>query len=171
MPARDSSVAPRPAVAATQVITTVAGTGTAGYNGDAQPATSAQLHHPRGVAVDGAGNLFIADGNNHRIRRVDHATQQISTVAGTGVAGWSGDTGPGSAAQLHTPFDVALQADGDLYIADTGNHRVRRLASSNGNIFGVAGNGTGGYSGDGAGAGLAALNSPRNLGFDEDEHL
>ena len=108
------------------VISTVAGTGTAGFSGDGGAATSAQLHWPRGVALDGAGNLYIADNNNHRIRKVD-SSGSISTVAGTGTAGYSGDGGAATSAQLSNPRGVALDGAGNLYIADTSNNRIRKV--------------------------------------------
>ena len=108
------------------VISTVAGTGTAGFSGDGGAATSAQLHWPRGVALDGAGNLYIVDNNNHRIRKVD-SSGSISTVAGTGTAGYSGDGGAATAAQLSNPRGVALDGAGNLYIADTSNNRIRKV--------------------------------------------
>ena len=108
------------------VISTVAGTGTAGFSGDGGAATSAQLHWPRGVALDGAGNLYIVDNNNHRIRKVD-SSGSISTVAGTGTAGYSGDGGAATSAQLSNPRGVALDGAGNLYIADTSNNRIRKV--------------------------------------------
>ncbi|MFE2873451.1 hypothetical protein [Embleya sp. NPDC059259] len=107
------------------VITTVAGTGMAGDGG---PATAASLNEPRGLAVDDAGNLYIADSKNHRIRRVD-PSGVITTVAGTGTAGYGGDGGPATSARLSYPFGVALDRAGNLYIADTNNHRIRAVAS------------------------------------------
>ncbi|MGW9440569.1 NHL domain-containing protein, partial [Streptomyces sp. NPDC055607] len=106
-------------------ISTVAGTGSPGYRGDGGPAVSAQLNYPREVAVDSAGNLFVADANNHRIRKVT-ADGTISTVAGTGAAGGRGDGGPATSAQLHLPLGVVLDGAGSLYITDYNNHRVRK---------------------------------------------
>ena len=117
------------------VITAVAGTGTSGSGGDFGPAASAQLNTPRGLAVDSAGNLYIADSNNNRIRKVSDGV--ITTVAGTGTAGFSGDYGPAAAAQISCPTAVAVDAAGNLYIADLGNGRIRRV--SNGVIATVAG--------------------------------
>ncbi|MEV8553773.1 Teneurin-2 [Streptomyces glaucescens] len=125
-------------------IRTVAGTGTAGFGGDQGPAHSAQLDGPREVAVDRAGNLYIADSENHRIRKVT-ADGQIRTVAGTGTAGFSGDDGPAVAAELNCPYGVAVGSTGNLYIADTDNHRVRQV-TPDGRIRTVAGTGTPGFS-------------------------
>ena len=111
------------------MITTVAGNGTAGYSGDNGQATAAELHAPAGVAVDSAGDLFIADGGNNVIREVHVSTRVISTVAGNGTAGYSGDNGPATAAELASPAGIALDSAGDLFIADTGNARVREVAN------------------------------------------
>ena len=107
-------------------IFTVAGTGAPGYSGDGAPAIRARLYYPGDVAADKAGNLYIADTNNHRIRKVD-AAGNISTVAGTGESGYSGDGGSADRAQLHCPCSLAVDGSGKLYIADTNNHRIRRL--------------------------------------------
>ena len=113
--------------AATGVITTVAGDGTSGSSGDGGPATSASLNTPIGVAVDASGNLFIADTGNNRIRRVDAATGVITNVAGDGTSGFSGDGGPATSATLNLPHGVTVDASGNLYIADTGNDRIRKV--------------------------------------------
>ncbi|MGA2436262.1 MAG: BACON domain-containing carbohydrate-binding protein, partial [Bryobacteraceae bacterium] len=111
------------------VITTIAGNATPGFGGDNGPATSAQLNSPYGVAVDGAGVIYIADTGNNRVRRV--ANGAIATIAGTGVYGFSGDGGPASAAQLEYPEDLAVNASGDVYIADSNNGRLRILVPAN----------------------------------------
>ncbi|MFD4612181.1 RICIN domain-containing protein [Streptomyces sp. NPDC058451] len=115
-------------VAADGKISTVAGTGTAGFSGDNGPATSAQLNFPTGMVVDSTGALYIADYSNHRVRKVA-ADGKISTVAGTGTAGFSGDDGPAASAQLKNPFGVAVDCVDTLYIADHANHRIRKIAS------------------------------------------
>ena len=120
--------------AVTHVITTAAGTGRAGYTGDNGPATSARLHYPNGVAVDSAGNFFIADYINNVIRRVDAITHVITTVAGNGTAGYSGDGGPATSASLHLAEAVALDTSGNLFIADLFNHRIRRVEAATGVI-------------------------------------
>ena len=107
-------------------ITTVAGTGTFGSSGDGGPATEAELADPHGVAVDGSGNVYIADTVNNRVRMVD-GSGTITTVAGTGTAGFSGDGGVATAAELLQPGALAFDDSGNLYIADSGNHRVRKV--------------------------------------------
>jgi sugar lactone lactonase YvrE len=139
------------------IITTVAGNGAASFSGDGGPATSASLNNPRGVAVDGAGNLFIADFDNSRIRKVDHATQVISTVAGNGTRGFSGDGGAATAADLNVPVGVALDSSGNLFIADFGNFRIRKVDHTTQNITTVAGNGSAAFSGDGGPATSAGM--------------
>jgi sugar lactone lactonase YvrE len=131
------------------IITTVAGNGAASFSGDGGPATSASLNNPQGVAIDGAGNLFIADFANSRIRKVDHATQVITTVAGNGTASFAGDGGPATSAEVNSPVGVAVDSSGNLFIADTGNFRVRKVDHTSQNISTAAGNGTGASSGDG----------------------
>ena len=107
-------------------ISTVAGTGNIGFSGDGGPATSAMLLRPIGVAVDSSGNLFIADTSNHRIRKVD-TSGNISTVAGSGTQGFSGDGGSATSAKLSQPNGVAVDSSGNLFIADSGNQRIRRV--------------------------------------------
>ena len=131
-----------------------------GYGGDGGPAASAALDSPAGVAADAAGNLFIADTGNHRVRRVDAATGVITTVAGTGTFGYAGDGGPATSAALAIPSAVAVDAAGNLFIADAGNSRVRRVDAATGVITTVAGTGAPGYGGDGGPATGAALNDP-----------
>jgi sugar lactone lactonase YvrE len=124
----------------TGVITTVAGTGVGGYNGDNIAATAAQVYNPRGVAVDNAGHLFISDTFNDRIRQVDLATGKISTIAGTGQTGLVGDNGPGTSANVFDPSGLAF-GNGNLYIADTDNNAVRSLNLAGGTITTVVGTG------------------------------
>ena len=143
------------------VISTVAGTGEAGFSGDAGPATAARLNRPFAVAPLPGDAFLIADLDNNRIRRVA-ADGRITTVAGTGDARFSGDGGPAHAASLNLPHAVAALPDGGFLIADTYNHRVRRV-DSNGTITTVAGTGTAGYSGDGGPAIRAELNLPKAL--------
>ena len=152
--------------AATGIVTTVAGTGDAGYSGDGGAATSAQLDNPRSVAVDGRGTVYIADTMNHCIRQVDASTGVITTVAGTGAQGYSGVGGAATSEQLHLPAGVAIDGLGNLFIADTGNHRIRRVDATTGVITTIAGNGTSGFSGDGGAATSAQLRGPEGLAVD-----
>jgi hypothetical protein len=138
------------------LITTVAGSSTAGYAGDGGPATSARLWSPTGVAVDRSGALYIADRDNHRVRRV--ANGVITTLAGTGTAGFSGDGGPATGARLWSPAGLFVDRNGTLYIADRDNQRLRRVAS--GVITTTAGNGDAAYAGDGGPAPAASLAYP-----------
>jgi sugar lactone lactonase YvrE len=151
-------------IANNQVMTRVVGTSRAGYSGDGGLATNAQLNNPLGIAVDKAGNVYIADSGNHRIR-VLSADGTIVTVAGSGTAGFSGDGHPATSAQLNQPSGVALDSAGNLYIADTGNNRVRRVAKD-GTISTIAGTAAAGYSGDGSLATTAKLNGPKGVVVD-----
>ncbi|HEY0264280.1 MAG TPA: Ig-like domain repeat protein [Granulicella sp.] len=144
-------------------VTSVAGSGMQGFAGDGGPATTAELDSPSGVAVDAVGNLYIADTHNHRVRRVDGATGVIATVAGSGVAGFAGDDGAVASARLDVPSGVAVDAAGNLYIADTGNQRVRLVNAATGVISTIAGNGTQGFGGDGGPASSAELNQPQGV--------
>ncbi|MGH8992732.1 MAG: DUF7594 domain-containing protein [Acidimicrobiia bacterium] len=150
-------------------ITTIAGTGTAGYSGDGGPATSARLNQPHGIVVDAAGNVYIADPPNQRIRKVD-TTGRITTVAGNGSSGYNGDGIAATSARLNYPKGVEIGADGRLYIADNNNHRVRMVDGA-GLIRTVAGTGSSGFSGDGGPATAARLAEPRNIAFGPDGSL
>src|ERR1035437_6767120 len=149
------------------VITTVAGGGVYGFLGDNGPATSAYLNQPQGIAVDSAGNLYIADWQDNRIRKV--ANGVITTVAGNGTRGYSGDNGLATSAQLAYPAGVAVDSAGNLYIADTSNSRIREV--SNGVIATVAGDGTFGFSGDNGPAASAQLNGPSGVAVDSAGNL
>jgi uncharacterized protein (TIGR03437 family) len=162
------------------IITTVAGTGVAGYNGDNIPGTQAKLNSPWRVTIDPAGNLYIADSGNDRIRKLA-PNGIITSVAGTGKAGYSGDGGPATSATLNFPEQAELDAYGNLYIADSGNNVVRRIGT-NGVITTVAGNGfgaiednnndeLGGYAGDGGPATKAELSGPVSLAIDPSDNL
>lgn len=144
------------------IVTTVAGTGEQGFAGDGGAATAAQLDSPAGIAVDAAGNIYIADTHNQRVRKVSSGT--ITTIAGTGVAGFAGDGGAAASAQLSTPSALALDSGGNLYIADTDNHRIRKISGTT--ITTVAGNGEQGFSGDGAAATAAGIDSPNGVAVD-----
>ncbi|MBI6546498.1 MAG: hypothetical protein HY692_06865, partial [Cyanobacteria bacterium NC_groundwater_1444_Ag_S-0.65um_54_12] len=150
------------------IITTVAGNGKLGYSGDGGPATGAQLYGSSGITIDDKGNLYIADGSS-RIHKVDGAGI-ITTVAGNGKLGYSGDGGPATSAQLSRPAGVVVDSSGCLYIADTHNCRIRKIDTA-GVITTVAGNGTWGYSGDGGLAIIAQLYNPAGMAVDSGGNL
>ena len=154
-------------------IATVAGDGAAGYDGTATVATSTSLNQPGGVAMDGAGNLYIADTNNNVIRKVNLNTGAISTAAGTGAPGYTGDGGLATSATLNSPEGIAVDGAGDLFIADTNNDAVREVIAATGKISTVAGDGTGvpGYAGDGEAAIQARLNAPYGVALDSAGNL
>jgi uncharacterized protein (TIGR03437 family) len=154
-------------VSAGGAITTFAGNGKAGFGGDGGAATSAQLNGPQGLVVDSAGDVYIADTGNSRVREVSGGT--INTVAGSGTPGYSGDGGAATGAKLYSPVGLALDAKGNLYIADTNNSAIRKV--SNGTISTVAGNGVQGYSGDGGPALSAQLNDPQGVAVDSAGNL
>jgi uncharacterized protein (TIGR03437 family) len=153
-------------ISANGTISNFAGNGGAGGSGDGSAATSAQLHGPQGLAVDAAGNLFIADTLNAKVRKVSAASGVITTVAGSGTPGYGGDGSAATSAQLNLPIGVAVDAGGNVYIADFGNSRVRKVSASGATIGTVAGNGSTGYSGDGGPAAKAQLNGPQGVAVD-----
>ncbi len=146
--------------AATGEITTIAGNGIGGYSGDGNTATGAELNYPSHVVFDRTVNLYITDANNQRIRRVDAQTDAITTIAGNGIPGFLGDNGPATNAELNFPDGVALDTDGNLFIGDARNNRIREVTIDTGTITTVAGSGVAGYSGDGGPATRANLNFP-----------
>jgi len=153
--------------AATGIVTLAAGNGIPGYGGDNGPATSALLNYPRGVAVDASGNLYIADSNNNRIRKVSGGV--ITTVAGDGNFGYIGDGMPATSSWLNGPDGVTVDSAGNIFIADTGNGRIRRVTG--GTISTVAGNGTFGYNGDNMAATSAELTSPAGVAVDSADNI
>jgi len=147
-------------------LTTVAGTGRKGYAGDGGPATKAELNEPYEVRFDKAGNMFFVEMRNHVVRRVDAKTGVISTIAGTGEAGFDGDGGPAIAAKLAQPHSIALDHRGGLYVADIGNHRIRRIDLESGQIETMAGTGRRELPKAGALARGSAVAGPRALFID-----
>lgn len=146
------------------IISTFAGNGSVGFSGDGGPATAAKLYHTSGIAIDGIGNLYICDANNMRIRKVNTAGI-ITTIAGIGTGGYSGDGGQATAAKLNGPGLVTLDAVGNIYIIDYGNNRIRKVNTA-GIINTFAGNGLNGYSGDGGQATAASFSQPSGIAID-----
>ena len=146
------------------VITTIAGNGTAGYSGDGLAATNAEMHSAVGLIVDSAGNVYFVDEVSMVVRKIN-TSGIISTVAGNGTMGYSGDGTAASAAQLHSPTDVTMDAAGNLFIADAGNNCVRKVNTA-GIISTVAGNGSSGFSADGTLATNAVFNSMGSVAVD-----
>ena len=139
-------------------ITTIAGNGISGFSGDGGLAVNATISFPTGVAVDTANNIYFSDSGNNRVRKID-TSGNISTIAGNGTAGFAGDGGAATSAELNQPYGLLFDTVGNLYIADSLNQRVRKIDTS-GVITTIAGNGTAGFSGDGGAATSASLNFP-----------
>jgi trimeric autotransporter adhesin len=161
----------RKITASTGIITTIAGNGyskngKAGFSGDGGPADSAELWRPNGVVVDGSGNFYISDSYNNVVRKVDAATNIITTIAGNNKRGYSGDGGAATSAELDYPWGLALDASGNLYISDRSNNRIRKVTVKTGIITTFAGNGKRGFSGDGGPADSAALSFPTGIALD-----
>ncbi|MEI9977635.1 MAG: MBG domain-containing protein [Edaphobacter sp.] len=156
--------------AVTGKISTVAGVGTAGYAGDGASATSAQLRSPAKVIVDAAGNLYIADTGNNVIRYVSANTGFISTIAGTGTPGYTGDGGAATSATLNHPQGLAIDIGGHIYVADTGNSAIRYFGKG-GPIVTLTGTGSAGYYGDGGNALGASLNAPQAVALDQNGNV
>lgn len=154
----------------TTTISTYAGNGNPSFAGDSSLATSASIAFPNGICFDNSGNMYIADNGNHRVRLVTLSTGKISTVAGNGTTGYAGDNGPATAANLTNVYGVVVDGSGNLYLSDPGNAVVRKVDST-GKITTYAGTGTPGFSGDGAAANKAQLNSPTGLALDSSGNL
>lgn len=161
----------RKITASTGVINTFAGGSGCGNGGDGGPATEAALGWPTGVALDTLGNLYIADTQNDTIRKVTASTGTISTIAGTGAQGFAGDGGAATSAELYLPSSVAVDASGNIYIADRKNYRIRKVTAGTGVIHTIAGNGTNGYSGNGVAGIGAEITDVYGIGSDPNGNL
>jgi len=154
------------------MITTIAGNGNTGETGNGAVATSATLTGPNSIAVDSAGNVFIADYTGNTIRKITASTGKISVVAGTGTAGYTGDGAAATSAELNGPNGIGLDGAGNLYVADYTNNSIRKVDAVTGIITTVAGTGTSGFSGDGGLATSANLFTPAGaIGFDSAGNL
>ncbi len=145
------------------IITTAVGTGERGYGGDGGPALQALLNGPFDIGFDSGGNLYFSDTFNHCIRRVDARTDVITTIAGCGEAGYSGDGGPATRARFNEPYGIAVDRAANIYIADRHNHCVRRVDNATGTVTTLAGNGSSGFSGDDGAASRAGMVEPNGL--------
>lgn len=148
-----------------------AGPGSGSFAGDGGPATEARLNNPRGIALDRAGNLYIADSSNDRVRLVDKSTGVITTIVGSGERGFAGDSGSARTASLHFPHGIAVDDAGNLYIADAGNHRIRKVEAGAATIMTVAGTGRIEFYGEGGPATAAGLFAPRGLALGAEGNL
>ena len=154
-----------------QIITTIAGTGTAGYNGDGIIAVTALINGAQGIALDASGNIYFGDIGGNRVRKITISTGLISTVAGTGLGSYNGDGIAATSAQIQSPSALAFNNNGDLFFTDRGNNRIRKITISTGMISTVAGTGTAGFNGDGILATNAQLNFPNEVTFDSFDNL
>ena len=154
-------------VARDGIITTIAGTGVGGWSGDGGPATAAKLNEPYEIRFDSHGNIFWVERLNHAVRKLDPKSGIISTIAGSGTAGFSGDGGPAIRAQLNEPHSIGLDKADNLYICDVRNHRIRKVDARTGKISTCAGTGERKPTPDGADLLTAPLNGPRALDFEQ----
>ena len=157
--------------AAPKTVSTIAGTGVAGFSGDGGPAIAGQTNNPYGLVIGPDGALYFCEVGNHRVRRLDLKKHQLSTVAGTGTKGYSGDGGPALAASLNEPYEVRFDKSGNMFFAEMQNHVVRRVDSKTKTISTLAGTGAPGFSGDGGPAAKAQFKQPHSIAFDPDGKL
>lgn len=158
-------------VAPDGTISTIAGTGAKGYSGDGGPALQATFNLPHELRFDAAGDLYIVDMTNHAVRKIDLKTKIITTIAGNGQPGYSGDGGPAKNAQFKQPHSIQFGPEGDLYVCDIGNHAIRRIDMKTGTISTFAGTGKPGVTPDGAKIAGTPLKGPRSLDFDKSGNL
>jgi sugar lactone lactonase YvrE len=167
----------RKVAASTGIITTIAGNGVLGWSGNEGPATDAELSYPTGLALDAAGNIYIADIFNNEVREVNLSTGIITLIAGNGYkalsnnGGYIGNGGPAELAELNAPEGIAFDVAGNIYIADCNNNAIRKVSKSTGIITTVAGNGSKGFVGDGGPATDAELNGPSSLVIDSHNNM
>lgn len=158
-------------VAADGTISTIAGTGAKGYSGDGGPALQATFNLPHELRFDAKGDLYVVDMTNHAVRKIDLKTKIITTIAGNGKPGYSGDGGPAKDAQLKQPHSIQFSPGGDLYVCDIGNNVIRRIDMKTGLISTFAGTGKPGVTPDGAPIAGTPLKGPRSLDFDKQGNL
>jgi len=158
-------------VAPDGTISTVAGSGKKGYSGDGGPALEGTFNLPHEIRFDRAGNFYVVDMANNAVRKIDAQSRIITTVAGGGAAGYSGDGGPATSAQLKQPHSIQFGPDGNLYICDIGNHVIRKVDMKTGLISTFAGTGTAGATPDGSPISGTPLKGPRSLDFDAEGNL
>ena len=158
-------------VAPDGTISTIAGTGAKGYSGDGGPALQATFNLPHELRFDAAGDLYIVDMTNHAVRKIDLKTKIITTIAGNGQTGYSGDGGPAKNAQFNQPHSIQFGPEGDLFVCDIGNHAIRRIDMKTGTISTFAGTGKAGPTPDGAKIAGTPLKGPRSLDFDKSGNL
>lgn len=158
-------------VAADGTISTIAGTGKKGYSGDGGPALQATFNLPHELRFDAKGDLYVVDMTNHVVRKIDMKTKIITTFAGTGMAGYSGDGGPAAKAQFKSPHSIQFGPDGSLYVCDIGNNVIRKIDMKSGDISTFAGTGKPGVTPDGAPIAGTPLKGPRSLDFDKAGNL
>jgi DNA-binding beta-propeller fold protein YncE len=157
--------------AAPKTVSTIAGTGVAGFSGDGGPAVAGQTNNPYGLVIGPDGALYFCEVGNHRVRRLDLKKHQLSTVAGSGTKGYSGDGGPALAASLNEPYEVRFDKSGNMFFAEMQNHVVRRVDAKTKTISTLAGTGSPGFSGDGGPAAKAQFKQPHSIAFDPDGNL
>jgi DNA-binding beta-propeller fold protein YncE len=157
--------------AAPKIVSSIAGTGVAGFSGDGGPGVEGQTNNPYGLVIGPDGALYFCEVGNHRIRRLDMKTHRLSTVAGTGTKGYAGDGGPATQASLNEPYEIRFDKAGNMFFVEMQNHVVRRVDAKTKIISTVAGNGSPGFAGDGGPAAKAQFKQPHSIAFDPDGNL